>query len=109
MELRALGGALDRQPEPPNAVATRGMPFVLFGFGAGGPEALPELRGYLARVMDSVAPWAHDRQMVNFMSASDENDVRGAYGDEIFDRLVKIKQVYDPQNLFRANHNIPPT
>ncbi|MDP9792379.1 FAD/FMN-containing dehydrogenase [Catenuloplanes nepalensis] len=108
VELRALGGALDRQPEPPNAVATRGMPFVLFGFGVGGPEALPELRGYLARVMDAVTPWAHDRKMVNFMSATDENDVRAAYGDEIFDRLVKIKQVHDPQNLFRVNHNIAP-
>ncbi|GAB7044278.1 MULTISPECIES: FAD-binding oxidoreductase [Catenuloplanes] len=108
VELRALGGALDRQPEPPNAVATRGMPFVLFGFGVGGPDALPGLRSHLARVTDAVAPWAHDRKMVNFMSASDENDVRAAYGDEIFERLAKIKQVYDPENLFRANHNIPP-
>ncbi|MDR7277777.1 FAD-binding oxidoreductase [Catenuloplanes atrovinosus] len=112
VELRALGGALDRRPEPPNAVATRGMPFVLFGFGVGGPEALPQLRGYLGRVLDAVSPWAHGRQMANFLSAVDEGatpaEVRAAYGDEIYDRLSKIKQVYDPGNLFRANHNIPP-
>ena len=112
VELRALGGALDREPEPPNAVATRGMPFVLFGFGVGGPAALPELRSYLARVLDAVSPWAHARQMVNFISAADEGttpaEVRAAYGDEIHERLAKIKQVYDPGNLFRANHNIVP-
>jgi FAD/FMN-containing dehydrogenase len=34
--------------------------------------------------------------------------VRAAYGDSTFERLRHIKQRYDPNNMFRFNHNIPP-
>jgi FAD/FMN-containing dehydrogenase len=34
--------------------------------------------------------------------------VRAAYGDAKFKRLVELKAKYDPTNLFRQNHNIPP-
>jgi FAD/FMN-containing dehydrogenase len=33
--------------------------------------------------------------------------VRAAYGDN-FERLSQLKRRYDPHNLFRFNHNIPP-
>jgi FAD/FMN-containing dehydrogenase len=35
--------------------------------------------------------------------------VRAAYGHAKFERLRQVKRVYDPHNLFRFNHNIPPT
>src|SRR5207248_49887 len=34
--------------------------------------------------------------------------VRAAYGSN-YDRLVAIKQKYDPENFFNVNNNIPPT
>jgi FAD/FMN-containing dehydrogenase len=34
--------------------------------------------------------------------------VRAAYGDAKFERLRQVKRSYDPHNLFRFNHNIPP-
>jgi FAD/FMN-containing dehydrogenase len=34
--------------------------------------------------------------------------VRDAYGDESYERLRTLKRKYDPDNLFRLNHNIPP-
>ena len=34
--------------------------------------------------------------------------MRAAYGDAKFERLRQIKRRYDPANLFRFNHNIPP-
>jgi FAD/FMN-containing dehydrogenase len=34
--------------------------------------------------------------------------VRAAYGDTNFERLSQLKRRYDPHNLFRFNHNIPP-
>ena len=32
----------------------------------------------------------------------------GVYGQQKFDRLVALKRRYDPTNLLRLNHNIPP-
>ena len=34
--------------------------------------------------------------------------VRAAYRDADYERLAAIKATFDPQNLFRVNHNIPP-
>ncbi|MFI5753543.1 FAD-binding oxidoreductase [Streptomyces sp. NPDC051644] len=111
VEVRALGGAFDREPAVPNAVSTRGIPFVAFGFGVGGPEQRETMRGHLGRVLDALAPWAADRNMVNFMSgdeATTPEGVRQAYGADRYDRLARVKRTYDPSNMFRMNHNIRP-
>jgi FAD/FMN-containing dehydrogenase len=34
--------------------------------------------------------------------------IRAAFGDKKYDRLRAIKRRFDPDNLFRFNHNIPP-
>ncbi len=45
---------------------------------------------------------------VNFLSDEGEGRVRDAYTEPVWDRLVQIKQAYDPENLFRMNQNIKP-
>ncbi len=30
------------------------------------------------------------------------------YGQEKLERLIALKRTYDPENLFRLNHNVPP-
>ncbi|MFE9611386.1 FAD-binding oxidoreductase [Streptomyces sp. NPDC006012] len=111
VEIRALGGAFDREPAAANSVPTRGVPFVVFGFGAGGLDQAEVLRGELAKVVDGLAPWAAERNMVNFLSpdeATDAEGVRAVYGPERYARLAQVKKDYDPANLFRYNHNIVP-
>ncbi|QRP49964.1 FAD-binding oxidoreductase [Amycolatopsis sp. FDAARGOS 1241] len=111
VELRALGGALDREPAAPNAVPVRGVPFVVFALGVGGPDRAGELRGALDTVVGALAPWASARQAPNFLSADEGTSaaaVRAIYGPERYDRLAAVKKVYDPGNLFRVNHNIRP-
>jgi hypothetical protein len=36
-------------------------------------------------------------------------DVRSGFGSARYDRLVEPKDRWDPTNLFRSNHNVPPT
>jgi len=44
---------------------------------------------------------------VNFMTEYEEDRVRSAYGSK-YDRLEKVKGVFDPNNVFPLNANIPP-
>jgi hypothetical protein len=111
VEIRALGGAFDREPATPNAVPIRGLPFVLFGLGVGGPDQADELRGYLAKIVDRVQPWSDPRLLPNFLSADEAtsaDELRAVYGADRYQRLVSIKDAYDPDNMFRINHNIQP-
>ncbi len=45
---------------------------------------------------------------VNYLGEEGEERVRAAYGPN-YDRLVALKNKYDPANLFRHNQNIKPT
>ena len=111
VEIRQLGGAMDREPAVPNAVPTRGLPFVMFAFGVGGPDQEDLMRGYLAKLISGLEPWSAGRMMVNFLSADEATTpeaMRAVYGTERYDRLVRVKKTYDPLNLFRINHNIVP-
>jgi FAD/FMN-containing dehydrogenase len=45
---------------------------------------------------------------VGFLGDEDESTIRAAYPGETWDRLRELKGRYDPDNLFRLNHNIPP-
>jgi FAD/FMN-containing dehydrogenase len=48
-----------------------------------------------------------DRSHMNYLPADDQDRVRRAYGRN-HERLVELKRRYDPDNLFRLNHNIDP-
>jgi FAD/FMN-containing dehydrogenase len=45
---------------------------------------------------------------VNFMMDEGQERIRATYGDN-YEKLVAIKNKYDPTNLFRVNQNIKPT
>jgi FAD/FMN-containing dehydrogenase len=55
----------------------------------------------------AAAPHAAGSVYINFMTQEEGARIREAYGPN-YDRLVEIKKRYDPQNLFRFNHNIAP-
>lgn len=45
---------------------------------------------------------------VNFLENEGADRVREAYPGDTFARLQRVKQQYDPENIFRFNQNIPP-
>ena len=46
---------------------------------------------------------------VNFLGNEGEERIKAAYGAAKYERLVGLKNKYDPTNLFRMNQNIKPT
>jgi len=41
------------------------------------------------------------------MMGEGQTQVRASYRDN-YDRLARVKAIYDPDNTFRINHNIEP-
>ncbi|MEV6607622.1 FAD-binding oxidoreductase [Kutzneria sp. NPDC051319] len=108
-ELRALGGAWDREPAVPNAVATRGLPYSLLGVEVGPLDEQPRLKQSIGALLDGMAPWQGDRRLVNNLAPEEAVDAAAIYGPERYARLVAVKKAYDPTNMFRINHNVSPT
>lgn len=54
------------------------------------------------------APYASNGVYVNFMTEEEGDRVAAAYGPN-HDRLVRIKNKYDPDNIFHLNQNIKPS
>jgi hypothetical protein len=110
VELRHLGGALSRQPEQPNAVAGRTAAFHLFTVGVGGPHQAAALYESEDRLMSSLEPWVATESAPNYFSVRDARvgRIRSAHDPATYKRLTTIKRAWDPENMFRINHNIPP-
>jgi FAD binding domain/Berberine and berberine like len=56
---------------------------------------------------EALRPYLSGRRYVNNLSADDGRMVRDTWGIN-YKRLVQIKRRYDPDNIFRLNHNIDP-
>jgi FAD/FMN-containing dehydrogenase len=107
-QLRVLGGAVARVPVEATAFAHRHSRIMvnLAAFYDG-----PEDRAVRESWVADFAAAMHQGDSgayVNFLGDEGEARVRDAYPGATWDRLVAIKQRYDPTNLFRLNHNIPP-
>jgi FAD/FMN-containing dehydrogenase len=57
---------------------------------------------------DALHPYSAGGAYVNFMMEEGQDRIKATYGDN-YDRLVAIKNKYDPTNLFQVNQNIKPT
>jgi FAD/FMN-containing dehydrogenase len=65
---------------------------------------------WVRRLWSNVRPFSNERLYLNFL-AGDEGQsavIRDAIGAETYQRLVAVKNKYDPANFFRLNQNIPP-
>lgn len=57
---------------------------------------------------ESVTPYAREGVYSNYLDRDDGDRVKVAYGEN-FDRLVEVKNEWDPENLFQMNQNIEPS
>jgi FAD/FMN-containing dehydrogenase len=107
--LRQLGGALSRPPAVPDAVCGRDAAFLLQTVGIlAGPHAA-EVPAATAAVQRALAPWSTGRTFVNLHGTpGDEADRARAWTPEVYDRLRRVKGRWDPGNLLRFGHAVPP-
>jgi FAD/FMN-containing dehydrogenase len=103
-----MEGAPSRVPADATAFAHRETPFVL-NIHTRWRDAADDERclAWARDIHGATEPFAHG-VYVNFLSDEGEDRVKAAYTPEVWQRLVQLKQKYDPDNLFRMNQNIKP-
>ena len=107
IHVHQMGGALARVPEGATAFAERSMPFLLNAVtGWRDPADTESHTEWTRDVIEAAEDASTGRAYVNFLG--DPNGGRSSYGDETYARLVALKNVYDPTNVFRLNQNIDP-
>jgi FAD/FMN-containing dehydrogenase len=113
-DIHHLGGAFGRVPPADTPFPNRSARYWLniYGFWpepADDADRIAFVRGLAA----DMEPLASGGRYVNFLGAEDDRaDPRSAalavFGPEKLRRLADVKRRYDPDNVFRLNHNIPP-
>ena len=105
-----LAGALNEHAEDDGAVGNRDARYALGANGMWDPDEprAETYRQWVREAWQRLRPFSTGRTYINFQTADeDEARVRATYGANL-DRLIRIKKVYDPHNLFRVNRNIAP-
>lgn len=112
VELRQMGGALRREPAVSNAVGHRSGAYTVYVTTSHPhPSARSGAEGAAEQaLLDDLRPWSDGGALVNFLAGAHVTpaDVRAAYEPDRWARLVEIKTAWDPHNVFRINHNVPP-
>jgi FAD/FMN-containing dehydrogenase len=108
LHIHHLGGAMGRVPADATAFGTRDQDYIL-NIVARSTDA----PGYTAAVewaraaTGALGPDA--AAYVNFTGEAGADRVQASYPKDTYERLVAVKDRYDPTNLFRLNQNITPS
>jgi hypothetical protein len=107
-QLRVLGGAMARVPADATAYAHRSKPMLVNVAAFYNGEAERDVRKTWVTALARTLQPNDDSAYVGFLTDDGEARIRGAYPGATWDRLTRIKTMYDPANVFRLNQNIPP-
>jgi len=106
--IEQFGGAVARVPADETAFAQRDALFNLAIISRWADPATATTHiDWAKKTSDVARPFASGGVYVNYLGAEGADRVRAAYGAK-YDRLVAVKQKYDPKNLFSVNQNIQP-
>jgi FAD/FMN-containing dehydrogenase len=108
-QIRVLGGAMARVPEDATAFGHRSAKLMVnVAAGYEDPEDTPGHKAWtssLASAIGDVTGPAYG----GFLGDEGEDGARRAYPPATLERLADVKRRYDPDNLFRLNHNVRPS
>jgi FAD/FMN-containing dehydrogenase len=105
--IRYLRGAYNRVPADATAFGNRDAEVLVIAASFMPADAPTEASDRIAEIWDSLQPYTHGLYG-NFTLASGSSVTERMYSPATMRRLREVKSRYDPQNLFRRNHNIVP-
>ncbi|MGY1624778.1 FAD-binding oxidoreductase [Geodermatophilus sp. SYSU D00965] len=111
MPVFPLGGRYAEIPDDATAFGGNRSTRWSLTFAAQGPDTvtLTAEREWARDSWQALRPFAQgDGAYVNFLGEVNELRVRATYGEEKYRRLAALKAVWDPDNVFRHNANVPP-
>ena len=109
IHLHQMGGAVGRVAAGATAFSGRAAGYtynVVSTWTEPGEDAMHI--GANRELSAALAPLSDNGSYVNFLSETDGERVRAAYGDELYTRLARLKREYDSANLFNHNQNVKP-
>ncbi len=109
MHLYPINGAASRVANEDTAWSYRDSTWAMVIAGIDPDPANNEkISAWSKQYWEALHPYSAGGAYVNFMMDEGADRVKAAYRDN-YDRLVTIKNKFDPNNLFRVNQNIKPT
>jgi FAD/FMN-containing dehydrogenase len=108
MHLYPIDGAVHRVGKDETAFSYRDANFAqaIVGFSPD-PADADVLKSWTVAYWEALHPYSLGGAYVNFMMDEGIDRIRATYRDS-YERLVAVKQRYDPSNLFHVNQNIKP-
>jgi FAD/FMN-containing dehydrogenase len=107
--LVSWGGAVARVGHDASPLSARDARFVVHPFGmwehpADDAANIEWARGF----RDDLAAFSTGAVYLNFVGDEGDARLRAGYAPGSYERLARIKAVWDPDNVFRASGNVPP-
>ena len=104
------GGAISDVGEDETAIGGRDAACAVHAISMWENPAESETHIAWAReFMQEMEPFTVPGISLNFTSDQTEEKVKASFGFKKYERLVALKNKYDPTNMFRLNQNIKPT
>ncbi|MEO6197590.1 MAG: FAD-binding oxidoreductase [Dehalococcoidia bacterium] len=103
------GGAVHRVPEDSTAMGWRTAKWALHVLSVWEDPADDEKNiAWTRNIAEKMKPWAQEAAYLNYLMDEGQERVEASFGKS-YDRIVALKNKYDPTNFFRLNQNIKPT
>jgi hypothetical protein len=105
------GRAISRVGNDDTALGGRDTAHTLYNFGMWeNPLESDKHISWTRQFMECLAPFTTPGVSLNFTSDQGHDKAVASFGGQAkYERLVRLKDAYDPKNLFRLNHNVAPS
>ena len=110
--MEPMGGAISRVGEDDTALGRRDVPWCYHALAMWMEPDQESADAHIAwarGLADDLKPHSTEGVYLNYISDVGEERVRSTYGPVKYDRLVALKDRYDPDNMFHLNQNIRPS